>query len=145
LAVQGDRIRLLGIDAPELDQVCWTAGGAEWPCGRTARDELSRRLAGGAVDCQPEGKDKYGRTLARCAVSGADLGAHMVGRGLALASGGYMIEEAQARRGRLGLWQGRFVDPRTWRDEGPSGDPGTGLLPGLWDWFRELTGARTLR
>ena len=29
-----DRIRLVGIDAPELTQVCWDASGAEWPCGR---------------------------------------------------------------------------------------------------------------
>ena len=74
-----------------------------------------------------------------------DLGAHMVTRGLALATEDYGAEEASARRDRLGLWQGRFVDPKTWRDEGPSGDPGPGLLEAVWTWFRELTGARTLR
>jgi len=145
LTVQGDRVRLLGIDAPELDQLCWTAAGAEWPCGRAARAELVERLANGPVECQPEGKDKYGRTLARCVVSGADLGAHMVGHGLALATDGYLIEQTKAKTARIGLWQGRFVDPRTWRDEGPSGDPGPSILESLWTWFRELTGARTLR
>ena len=145
LVVSGDRVRLLGIDAPELDQRCWTADGAEWPCGRAARDEMAGQLTAGAVECQPQGRDKYGRTLAHCAVSGADLGAHMVGRGLALATEGYGTEQARAKSDRLGLWQGRFVDPKTWRDEGPSGDPGPGLLQDLWNWFRELTGARTLR
>lgn len=145
LVLQGDRVRLLGIDAPELDQVCWDAAGTEWRCGRAARDELSRRLAAGPVQCQPSGNDKYGRTLARCGIADADLGAHMVGLGLALAIDGYAAEQAEARSDRRGLWQGRFVDPRTWRDDGPSGDPGPGLLEGLWGWFRELTGARTLR
>ncbi len=145
LVLQGDRVRLLAIDAPELDQICWDAVGGEWRCGRAAREELSGRLAAGPVECQPQGTDKYGRTLARCSVAGADLGAHMVTRGLALATEGYGAEEASARRDRLGLWQGRFVDPKTWRDEGPSGDPGPGLLEAVWTWFRELTGARTLR
>lgn len=145
LRIQGDRIRLLGIDAPELDQTCWDAAGASWPCGRTARTELARLTAAGPADCQPEGTDKYGRTLATCRVAGRDLGDAMVSAGLALATDGYSSQQATAKRQKLGLWQGRFVDPRTWRDEGPSGDPGPGLLESLWNSFRELTGARTLR
>jgi endonuclease YncB( thermonuclease family) len=119
--LQGDRVRLIGIDAPELDQVCWDASGKQWRCGRAAHDELAQRLAAGPVQCQPRGRDKYYRTLA------------------------HVIEQAQAKSDRRGLWQGRFVDPKTWRDDGPSGDPGPGLLEGIWNWFRELTGARTLR
>jgi endonuclease YncB( thermonuclease family) len=145
LVLQGDRVRLLGIDAPELDQLCWDKAGDEWRCGRAARDELAQRLATGPVQCQPRGRDKYDRTLAHCSVSDADIGAHMVRRGLALATEGYGVEQAQAKSDRLGLWQGRFVDPKTWRDDGPSGDPGPSPLEGLWNWFRELTGARTLR
>lgn len=145
LVLQGDRVRLLGIDAPELDQVCWDAADVEWSCGRVAREALATRLATGPLQCQPRGQDKYGRTLAHCSVNDSDLGAYMVGRGLALATEGYVVEQAQAKSDRLGLWQGRFVDPRTWRDDGPSGDPGPGLIEGVWDWFRELTGARNLR
>lgn len=145
LRLGSDRVRLVGIDAPELDQTCWDAAGAEWPCGRDARAELTRLVAGGKVDCQPEGTDKYGRTLARCAVAGADLGAAMVRSGLALATEGYVLEAAAARAERRGLWQGRFVDPKTWRDDGPSPDPGKTVIEQLWDGFRELTGARALR
>lgn len=145
LVLQADRIRLIGIDAPELDQVCWDASGSQWRCGQAARDELAAMVAAGPALCQPLGSDKYRRTLARCSVGDADLGAHLVGRGLALATDGYVIEEAQARSDRLGLWKGRFVDPKTWRDEGPSADPGPGPLEAVWTWFRELTGARTLR
>lgn len=145
LVLEGERIRLIGIDAPELDQVCQDASGADWPCGRAARNELAQRLAAGVVECQSLGEDKYGRTLARCTVQDSDIGQHMVRRGLAIATEGYTIAQAQAKSDRRGLWQGRFVDPKTWRDEGPSGDPGPGPLEALWNWFRELTGARTLR
>ena len=145
LRVQGDRVRLLGIDAPELDQVCWNEAGTEWSCGRAARAELARLVAAGPVDCQPEGSDKYGRTLAVCTVANRDVAAGVVEAGLALARDAYGAEESAAKKARRGLWAGRFVDPRTWRDEGPSFDPGPGLLESLWNWFRELTGARTLR
>jgi endonuclease YncB( thermonuclease family) len=83
--------------------------------------------------------------LARCSIDGEDLGAALVGAGLALARDGYRNEESAARSAGLGLWQGRFVDPRRWRDDGPSVDPGAGALESLWTWFRQLTGARTLR
>jgi endonuclease YncB( thermonuclease family) len=145
LRVQGDRIRLLGIDAPELDQVCWYEGGKEWSCGHAARAELARLVAAGPVDCQPEGTDKYGRTLAVCTIAHRDIGAAVVEAGFALARDAYGAEESAAKKAKRGLWDGRFVDPRTWRDEGPSNDPGPGLFENLWNWFRELTGARTLR
>jgi endonuclease YncB( thermonuclease family) len=145
LRVQGDRIRLLGIDAPELDQLCWNGSGAEWQCGRAAKAELARLVAAGPVDCQPEGTDKYGRTLARCSVAGRDVGGGVVEAGLALSREGYGAEQSAAKSAGRGLWNGRFVDPRTWRDEGPSDDPGPGWFENLWNAFRELTGARTLR
>jgi endonuclease YncB( thermonuclease family) len=37
IVVAGDRVRLQGIDAPELHQMC-TAYGQDWLCGRTAGD-----------------------------------------------------------------------------------------------------------
>lgn len=145
LRLGGDRIRLIGFDAPELDQVCWRADGSEWPCGREARAAMRRLLEGGEISCRPEGEDKYGRVLARCSAGENDLGATMVSAGLAIATDAYGGEEAGARRERRGIWQGRFSDPKTWRDQGPSDDPGPGLFEQLWTWFRELTGARTLR
>jgi endonuclease YncB( thermonuclease family) len=145
LRLRGDRIRLLGIDAPELDQVCWDAGGAEWSCGRAAHRRLGDLLRQGAADCQPQGQDKYGRTLASCMVGGRDLGAALVLEGMAIAYGRYESEEAVARSVGSGIWRGRFVEPRQWRDDGPSGAPGPSLFELLWDWFRELTGATTLR
>lgn len=145
LRLRGDRIRLKGIDAPELDQICWDAAGQEWPCGRAARASLEVLLGQGPTDCQPVGEDKYGRTLATCAVGGRDLGAILVAEGMAIAYGDYGAEEAAARSADRGIWRGNFVDPRRWRDEGPAAAPEPSLLELVWDWFRELTGARTVR
>ena len=145
LRLRGDRVRLLGIDAPELDQVCWDASGAEWSCGRSARDRLAALVARGATSCQPHGQDKYGRTLAVCVVGKRDLGATLVAEGMAIAKGDYDGEQAAARAAGLGIWRGRFVDPRQWRDEGPVNAPLPSPFEQVWDWFRELTGATTLR
>lgn len=145
LRLRADRIRLRGIDAPELDQICWDKAGQEWPCGRAAHRRLDVLLTQGTADCQPFGEDKYGRTLATCAVGGRDLGATLVAEGMAIAYGDYDAEEAGARSAGRGIWRGRFVDPGQWRDQGPAAALEPSLLELAWNWFRELTGATTLR
>lgn len=145
LRLGGDRVRLIGIDAPELDQVCWREDGSEWSCGRAARDHLAAALTGATISCVPQGEDKYGRTLARCDADGRDLGAMMVSDGLALADSDYLAEQLSARARGKGIWSGRFTNPREWRKDGPVTDPGNGIFDTIWTWFRELTGARALR
>ena len=114
-----DRVRLLGLDAPELGQQCTDRGGAAWPCGRVARDRMTALLAGGPVDCRPEDRDQYDRLLARCSVAGRDLGAVMVAEGLAISAGSYWQEEQAARASALGIWAGGFERPKDWRDDHP--------------------------
>jgi len=126
-----DRIRLLGLDAPELTQGCTDAAGRNWPCGRVARDRMAALLASGPADCRPEDLDQYGRLLATCSVAGRDLGGALVGEGLAVSAGRYWVEEAAARRGRLGIWAGDFDAPRDWRDDHPRGQGARGWLAGL--------------
>jgi len=128
-----ERIRLLDIDAPEYDQTCKDASGADWPCGRTARDRMARLLASGPVSCIPQDRDRFGRLLAHCKVGDRDLGREMVSAGLAVADGAYAPEEGEARRLRLGIWAGTFDAPRAWRD-----DHQNGLSPLKWlsDLFR---------
>lgn len=111
------RIRLLGLDAPELAQQCDAADGTPWSCGRIARDRMAVLLSSGPVDCQPDGTDQYDRVLAICTVKGRDLGATMVAEGLAISSGSYWTEEAAARQARIGIWAGGFETPRNWRDD----------------------------
>lgn len=145
LRLQGVRIRLQGVDAPELDQVCWDEAGAEWPCGRLSRARLSEILVEGPAVCRPRGHDKYGRVLATCKSEGRDVGAILVSEGWAIAMGDYAAEQATASAAKLGIWRGRFVDPRQWRDDGPVSAPELSPFDLVWDWFRELTGATTLR
>ena len=126
-----DRIRLLGLDAPELAQACTAADGRTWPCGHAARGRMAELLAAGPADCRPEDIDQYDRLLATCMIDGRDLGAAMVSEGLAVSSGRYWTEEAAARRDRLGIWAGAFDAPREWRDDHPRPQ-------GAWGWLSAL-------
>ena len=136
-AVDGDtfrlgdaRVRLTGLDAPELDQTCADAAGAFWPCGRQARGFAARLLDGHPVTCRPEGRDRYRRVLSRCFVSGGGLGASIVGAGSAVAGIDYALVEAGARAARRGIWAGAFESPANWRRD-------RGQEPsGLWAWIR---------
>lgn len=119
LRVGDTRVRLLGIDAPELAQDCSRADGSSWPCGREARAEMARLLASGPLVCQSGEKDRFGRSLGTCTVGGTDLAAGIVAAGFAIATEGYGREQGQARSARRGIWQGEFEQPRSWRDRHP--------------------------
>jgi hypothetical protein len=56
----------------------WALGA--WGAGA---DALGALIAGRPVECQPIGRDRYGRTVARCYAGGQDLGAAMVAAGWA--------------------------------------------------------------
>ncbi len=103
LEIQGQRIRLHGIDAPESRQLCRLAG-KPWQCGKDATNILADRIARRPVTCEDLGRDRYKRIIARCTVAGEDLGEWMVSQGLALAyrrySHDYVGEEADAQAAR---------------------------------------------
>jgi endonuclease YncB( thermonuclease family) len=126
-----DRVRLLGLDAPELAQQCSAPGRGQWPCGRIARDRMAALLAGGAVDCRPEGVDQYARLLAQCSVGGVDIARVMVSEGLAVAAGRYSLDEAQARQRGDGIWAGGFVLPADWRRDHARPQGFSGWLAGI--------------
>jgi endonuclease YncB( thermonuclease family) len=109
LDIDGRRIRLEGIDAPEAAQTCGRPSGT-WKCGSAAADALARLTARRKVACESRGTDKYGRMLGVCFVDGADINARMVRDGFAWAflkySQSYVREEAEARTARVGIWQG---------------------------------------
>ena len=102
--LDGVRIRIDGIDAPEFGQRC----GA-WSCGKAALEQLSALVGDGGLICDSHGEDGYGRTIATCYVGSTDIGAEMVRTGYAWAfvkySDKYMAQEAQARSDHLGIWQ----------------------------------------
>lgn len=114
LTLDGHRIRLVGMDTPELTQVC-KRDGEDWRCGVAARSRLAELLRAGPITCRVQGTDKYERWLARCDTPEGDLGGRMVREGLAVAYGGYEDEEQFAKAERKGLWGSEFDVPQQWR------------------------------
>ncbi len=117
--VGGTRVRLFGIDAPELKQKCKAPGGRDFLCGRAAASCRLRHVSGRTVECKGTSVDRYGRLIAICFVDGKDLNALMVGEGWALAyrdhSKKYVPQENVARKARKGIWAMQFVPPWEWR------------------------------
>ncbi|WP_120636099.1 thermonuclease family protein [Ruegeria sp. EL01] len=101
------RVRLHGIDAPELGQNCETNDDTAWVCGNLVTQEVRRRFHGKSAQCTPLDRDRYGRVVARCRVIGRDVGRELVRHGLAFAyrkySTDYAPEEALAASERAGL------------------------------------------
>ncbi len=108
ISLGGLRVRLEGIDAPELDQHCGT-GQASWSCGRASAAHLARLVSGG-VSCRMTGYDAYGRSLGVCTAGRQEINAQMVREGMAWAfvryGQVYAAAEAEARERRLGVWRG---------------------------------------
>jgi endonuclease YncB( thermonuclease family) len=116
--VAEQRIRLHGIDAPEMKQTC-TKGDKKYFCGQKATAVLKEMVAGREMNCQGKDVDRYGRIVAVCFIGETDINASMVEQGWALAyrrySLDYMDEEARAKASRAGMWAGEFMNPWEWR------------------------------
>ncbi len=74
LEIHGQRIRLHGIDAPESGQFCMAAG-QRWRCGQRAGLALADKIGRRPVACAGRDRDRYGRVVAVCRVSGEDFDA----------------------------------------------------------------------
>jgi endonuclease YncB( thermonuclease family) len=118
------RVRLDGIDAPELGQ----------PYGKSARRSLVQICSGKAATAVERGKDDEGRILASVRCGEIDANAEQVRRGMAwvrlryVPFGSPLYEaETNARLQKVGLWRGKEpMPPWEWRarqtkkDEGKS-------------------------
>ena len=94
-------VRLLGMDAPEICQ----EGGAQ------ARQALAEMVLHHRVTVVGEGRDSYGRDLARVYAQGRDVGRQMVALGHAwslrhgrASAADYGEEQQQAQAARRGLF-----------------------------------------
>lgn len=121
IRIGDERIRLWGVDAPEIRQDCTMAGGTI-NIGRAARDHLEALIGGRDVTCERMDVDRYGRTVARCSIDGLDLGAMMVADGWAwdyreYSRGAYSDQQAAAEAAGAGLWAGGAMCevPSDWR------------------------------
>ena len=114
LQIGNTRIRLGGIDAPSVDQLCLNNSGERWTCGIAARDELIKHVDNKPWTCHVRQTDRRGRQVARCEVDGEDIRKWMVKSGWAL-SYDYDADEKAAREAKAGMWQGAFIAPWDWR------------------------------
>jgi endonuclease YncB( thermonuclease family) len=100
IRIDGTRIRLAGIDAPEL---------------RTHAGEAAKRFvldvtSGREVSCRPTGEKSHERVVAYCSVAGEDLGLVIVRAGWAVdlakfSKGKYRAAEEEARAAKRGMWR----------------------------------------
>lgn len=118
LEMQGQVVKLFGIDALEVDQICLN-GNRPWPCGEESVRSLSALVSGQPIRCLTI-RNVSGSILATCDLNGEDLGAWMVSSGWAFAdrsaSGDYAPNEEIAQSAREGVWSGEYVTPWDWRD-----------------------------
>lgn len=131
LTLAGQKVRLFGVDAPEMGQMC-DRKGKVWACGAMARDMLADVVAAGRLSCDVVDRDRYGRAVAVCAQGDRDVGAEMVRQGGAIAyrrySERYVNAENAARRDGLGIWTSVMLSPEAHRRAGdqpeaaPAGD-----------------------
>ena len=118
LRVGGERVRLFGVDAPELSQMCGI-GTSKAACGQLAAQRLRSRVQGRVLRCTRVDTDRYGRVVARCSVDGADVGRSIVETGWATAYRKYSLDyvgaEQLARARRRGIWALGFQPPDAYR------------------------------
>lgn len=119
ILASGDRVRLIGIDAPEIDHPEYGRLGE--PYGKEATDELRRLVEGKDVrlEAGDEPRDKYGRRLAYLFLpDGTFVNRHMVETGYAETFRRFAFTykeeflqlEQKAREARSGMWQERPDD-----------------------------------
>lgn len=117
--IDGERIRLHGIDAPESGQLCRDADDRAWRCGQQSALALDDQIGGATVQCEGASRDRYDRLIAVCSARTVDLNAWMVRMGWAVAFrrylSGYVAHETAAAGEKRGVWRGRFAMPWNWR------------------------------
>lgn len=119
IALQGQRVRLWGIDAPSVDQTC-KRGGKNWTCGRDAARALSGLVTGKTVRCLVIVEDKLRRLIVGdCTLGGESLSRWMIRNGWAVMNprqtDAYAKEEAEAKEAKRGVWASEFEMPWDWR------------------------------
>lgn len=85
-----ERVRLVGIDAPEMPGHCRAGRDCTPGDPIASRATLEVLATNTQISCTRQGTDRYGRTLASCSNPNANLSCEMVVRGAAVIRyGGY--------------------------------------------------------
>lgn len=121
LTIDGQRIRLKGIDAPELSQTCELADKTPYQCGEDATAALRMKIGSARVSCEILGRGRYRRFLGLCFANGMkeSLNEWLVANGHAMAyrkySEQFVPQENEAMAAGRGIWQGSFIKPWEYR------------------------------
>jgi len=118
LVIHGNRIRLHGIDAPEIGQFC-EKDGERYRCGQQAALALAEKIGRSTIRCDRRDVDRYKRIVAVCWLGQEDLNGWMVRQGWAIAYRRYSLDyievEGQPKNAEIGIWAGSFIEPSKWR------------------------------
>ena len=124
------KFRLEGIDAPEMRQQCKKESlkissiigftfYKDYNCGKVSKEKLISKINRSEIKCIFTTKDRYKRYIATCYKEKTNLNQWMVRNGYAIAyrrySKRYIPDEDFAKENKLGLWQGKFMNPEKWR------------------------------
>ena len=119
IILNSEKIRLYGIDTPEIKQTCTDNYGHTYSCGVRAKLELEKIIDSRKVSCVKKTKDRYKRSISICYADGNDINSLMVKKGWALAyrkySKKYVKDEVIAKSNKAGMWSGDFIAPWKWR------------------------------
>ena len=128
--IKSKKIRLEGIDAPEMRQQCQKTYlqisaivgfnfKKNYSCGIVSKKRLINKIYKSNINCISSGQDRYKRYLATCYKDKINLNKWMVRNGLAVAykrySKDYLRDEVYAKENKLGIWTGSFERPEKWR------------------------------
>lgn len=125
IEVDGKKIRLMGIDAPEYSQNCFDADYEEYACGKMSKNFLTNLAHNKEVKCYYQKFDKYRRYLSQCYVGDKMINQEILrnGMGVTYTFGPEDLEmtrlEAEAQKQKLGIWQGAFQLPKDYRKAHP--------------------------
>ena len=123
IEVEGHRVRLARIDAPEHGQMATSLDHKPVDQGEKAKEALIDKVEGKEVRVDIIGLDtRYNRLIGEVYLGELDISREMVREGWAWAYmkyGGkrYEKEEDEAKRERRGIW-GQHVAPWQWRQRG---------------------------
>ena len=125
LKIGKEKIRLSGIDAPEMKQICYDENDSPYACGHVAKKKLEYFIKGSPyskIYCYYSERDKYNRILGECVLgesSSLNINEYMVRWGYAIAylrySEKYLDVQEIAKSSKTGIWVGNFDMPEEWR------------------------------
>lgn len=118
ITIKNERIRIIGIDAPELSQPCFL-NKERIACGVLSKKHMIKLINNRPVRCKWIERDQYGRILGRCTAGDSDLNRTMVEDGWAVSYSDYPAEERFARKEKRGFWQWRMQRPYDYRRANP--------------------------